>query len=532
MKFNTLLKKTALAAAIATVSFGASAAGTLTVAKPTVLANEIFGNGSETTVIALPEMTFASADITAQPIANESTVKLTLGNEVIFGFNYDDPTAWATQGVVVKVGGVTLDGSNAKVTAGGTSNDNQVTITITDAAAVTDMQNISVSGFKVKNLKALLERQGESSVRSTTAALEVRNNTAGNAPKDFATDDAKDVIIAINGVEFVSTTTQNNRELLNIMNGQENFTIAKGTAAKSDFGVGKDVIELGSLTVKRGVYDTIKASKEDGTLFDLVGQDKLTFKFSADSDLATYAGAGLYLTKEGATCDAATSAQKVSPVINGQAAVFNLTGNDVVLDQSMNLCVAKTGNRIEELQNLTATAEIKEVGDQKGYYNARYTYSEGGPLNFGSIGTNGCTVTLFNLPNVNAADNAFLRFTNTSDYQGKVSATVWSQAGEKLEKETLVLDSLAPHATAILHTNKAQGTNLDNNVVYLGDSLQNFVAKETGRSRIVLQGAFPSCEALGLVRSSNGTLVNMTSTVSSVAGATPAASNNTSNTQN
>ena len=114
MKFNTMLKKTALAAAIATVSFGASAAGTLTVVKPTVLANEIFGTGSETTTIAMPEMKFVSTDITALPVADVSTVKLTLGNVAIFGFNYDDPDKWATQGVVVKVGGVTLDKTNAK----------------------------------------------------------------------------------------------------------------------------------------------------------------------------------------------------------------------------------------------------------------------------------------------------------------------------------------------------------------------------------------------------------------------------------
>lgn len=529
MKINTFLKKTALAAAIATVSFGASAAGTLTVANPTVLANEIFGNGSESTVIAMPEMTFVSTDITAQPIADESTVKLTLGNEVIFGFNYDDPTAWATQGVVVKVGGVTLDETNSKVTAGGTSNDNQVTITITDAVAVTDMQAISVSGFKVKNLKTLLERQGVSSIRSTTAALEVRNNVSGNTPADYATDLAKPVIVAINGVVFDRTSTDGNRELLNITNGQVNFTVAKGALAKNDFGAGQPFVELGSLTVKRGVYNTIQASKEDGTLFDLVGQDELTFNFSADSDLTTYAGTpgtGLYLTKAGATCAAATPAQKVSPTINGQTAVFNLTGNDVVLDQPMNVCVAATGDRIEELKSLSANAEVKP------YYNARYTFSEGGPLNYGSIGTNGCTVTLFNLPNVNAADNAFLRFTNTSDFQGKVNATVWSQSGTKLESETQILDSLAPHATAIFHTNAAQATNLANNTVYLGDDLTTFVAKETGRSRIVLQGAFPSCEALGLVRSSNGTLVNMTSTVSNTAGNIPAEANGTSNTQN
>lgn len=527
MKFNTMLKKTALAAAIATVSFGASAAGTLTVVKPTVLANEIFGTDSETTSIAMPEMKFVSTDITAQPVANVSTVKLTLGNVAIFGFNYDDPDKWATQGVVVKVGGVTLDKTNAKVTAGGTSNDNQVTITITDATAVTNMQDITVSGFKVQKLKTLLERVGDSSIRSTTATLEVRNNTTSNGPADFATAKAEDVIVAINGVVFASTNTDGNREMLNIMNGQTNFTIAKGALAKSDFGAGQSHVALGTLEVNRGVYKTIKASKEDGTLFDLTGSDKLTITFSAESELDSYAGAGLYLAKAGTACGAA--AQKIAPAsIAGQSAVFNLTGNDVTLDQSLAVCVEAKGSRIEELKNLSANAEIAQ-GD---YYNVRYTNSKGGPLPYGSIGASGCTVTLFNLPNVGAKDKGFLRLTNTSAYQGKVSATVWAQNGTKLETETKILDTLAPHATAIFHTNPAQATNLATNQIYLGDSLTDFVAGETGRSRIILQGAFPSCEALGLVRSENGTLVNMTSTVSSTAGAVSAPANNTSNTRN
>ncbi|EBX2782356.1 hypothetical protein DRL78_24600, partial [Salmonella enterica subsp. enterica serovar Hadar] len=33
-----------------------------------------------------------------------------------------------------------------------------------------------------------------------------------------------------------------------------------------------------------------------------------------------------------------------------------------------------------------------------------------------------------------------------------------------------------------------------------------------GRARLVLEGEFPTCEALGLIRSANGTITNMTST--------------------
>lgn len=61
MKINSLVAKTALAAAIAGASFAVSAktidlgvGGT----GPVVLANEIFGNNSNTTIVQLPELVF------------------------------------------------------------------------------------------------------------------------------------------------------------------------------------------------------------------------------------------------------------------------------------------------------------------------------------------------------------------------------------------------------------------------------------------------------------------------------------------
>ena len=140
MKVNSLLIKTTLAAAVASVSFGATAATVnLGVATPVVLANEIFGENSNTTIVQLPELTFTGSDV-GTSTAN-STIKLTLGGQAVFGEVYDDPAGWAAQNIVVNVGGTVLDGSNATVTAGGTRNDNQITIKV---AAGLDLSNIEI----------------------------------------------------------------------------------------------------------------------------------------------------------------------------------------------------------------------------------------------------------------------------------------------------------------------------------------------------------------------------------------------------
>lgn len=514
MKFNSMLTKTALAAAIATVSFGASA-GTMTVATPTVLANEIFGPQSETTIIQMPSMAFTSTTITSLPVNNVSTIKLTLGGDVIFGEVYDDPAKWAAQNIIVTVGGVTLDATNASVSAGGTSNDNQITINIVNGAGM-DLKNINLSGFKVKNLKSSLERVGAGSTRWTTAALEVRNNP-GNTAADFDNTVATNVIASINGVTLTSaangytTAAPTERARINVADEQKKFTTSVGTTSATDFNPGQNSLRLGDLTIQRGLLGTIPASKEDGTLFDFTGSDTLTLALAGTNDLTGYGQ--FYLTTD-ATCTNANKVGTGSAVAANNTSVPLTLTNTAILGTPLQLCAQATGTQRIAEAGIAANLNVK-------YYSVRYTNSEA-TADYGRVLRNGCQVSLFNLPNVNAADNAFIRFTNTSELAGQVNAFVWTEDGRQLDLDKEVFSSLGKHQTVVLHTNAAQ----KGSGVYLGDALPTFGAETTGRARIVLQGAFPSCEALGLVRSSNGTLVNMTSTVYS------GSENNTSNTSN
>lgn len=528
MKFNTLLKKSALAVAIATVSFGASA-GKLEIETPTVLANEIFGAGSETTSIRLPGAVFTSTttDLKITEL-DGTTIKLTLGGAASFAENYQDPEAWAAQGIKVTVGGASVVKSDIADITGGTANDNQITITLKkNDGLAKDLKtekatNIKLEGFKVKNLKSALERKGAGKLEVSTATVEVRQAALfENTPTAVA-------FASINGVALEATPTGYTaavpgRNRIQVDAEQKKFTLATGVAAAGDFNgaAAVNILTLGDVLVERGtvgknkfdISETAEANKESGAPFDFTGGDTVSLTLSSDVPYANY---GKVYVTSATTCDAVT----------GVIAEFSVT-DLAVTSKSVEVPTSKINLDSATPWKLCAvvdgTKRIPEANFDLGlkatYYSARYTESVGA-ADYGKVLRNGCQVTLFNLPNVNAADDAFIRFTNTSLKAGEVNAYVWDESGKQLDLGATVIDSLDKHATVVLHTNAAQqGTG-----VYLGDVLPEFAAS-TGRSRIVLEGAFESCEALGLVRGANGgPLTNMTSTVYS------GGENNTSNT--
>lgn len=540
MKVNSLLIKTALAAAVASVSFGATAATfNLDVPAPTTLANEIFGNGSETTIVQLPTIGFDAAtnggDLAGEvSVAGQSTIKLTLGGATIFGEVYDDPAAWASQNINITVGGTPLDATNATVSAGGTNNDNQITITLTAAGLALD--DIKISGLKVQQLKSSLERQGDRQVRTVNASLEVRqDNSLATSPVDNA---GPTVVIQsidgviLNGAPTGYTAAKPNRARINVADGQLLFTASTGVASAADFNSpGVNVINLGTLTIDRNNQGYAAAfardaGKEDGTLFDFTGGDEISLVLSSAGgvDLRPYGTFQLQDTTStgytGVACDGSGAISGSGSATAAAPGVVDITfNNTAVLAKPHNLCAVKPAANTAVLPEVSLSAELNVD-----YFSARYTESRD-VLDMERVLRNGCQVTLFNLPNVNAADNAFIRFTNTSNLEGQVNAYVWTEDGEQVDVGAEVLSNLDAHATAVFHTNAGQSTG-----VYLGDVLPEF-AETSGRSRIVLQGAFPSCEALGLVRSSNGTLVNMTSTTYSD-GINGLEENGTSNTTN
>lgn len=548
MKVNSLLMKTALAAAVASVSFGATA-GVLQIPNPSILATEVFGdaknnaNESDLTAITLPRVNFyadAGGDLVTKTAGSHlATVKLTLLGAALFAENYQDPNTWAAQGITVSVNGTAVTPADVASVDAGTGNDNTITITLQNSGPLGDQPlnavpgaanpAVSIQGLKVKRLKNQLQTPG---VAEVTVEVRAVNDAAGaalpaeafeNTPATVAFVSTPGVVLAANATSYAA----GNRGYIEVADAQQSFTdpSVPGHRDLFDADLAIGYIDFGTLAISRGKVAADRpganqeAGKETGTKFDFTGADKLTLSVTGDAALAAY---GLEL-RTNACSNAGTPGGLVAAgVVTAAApntATFNVNTADVNLDATTNwnLCGAATvtgTERIPQLSSLNANFKVE-------YGNVRYGESTGS-ADYGSVVRNGCQVTLFNLPNVNAQDKAMIRLTNTSDKDGQVNAFVWTEDGQQLDIDAELTSSLVAHGTELFHTNP----NLANGV-YLGDVLPQFAAEEGGRGRIVLQGAFPSCEALGLVRSPNGTLTNMTSTTNS-SGFT-AGTSNTSN---
>ena len=318
MKVQSVLKKTVLATALAAVAAGASfsaIAGTVAVT-PAVIAEDIFGTASESTAVALPTIKFTSTTL-GSSVVDESTIKLTMGDDVVFAESYDATANWATQGVVITVGGTLLTPTNSSVTAGGTANNNQITITLKVAGL--DLKDVQVTGLKVKNLTQYL---AANTARKVTAAVEVRANAIGDKGADIDTAPASVVIVSAPGIVLNKDLTPLAHADGRVKISADDVTARKLFTDPTGGVTPQPFIDFGTITIDRGTYqgpvtaavgEVVK--KEDNTLFDLVGSDDITLNLKGSADLQGY---GSFKLIEGtAACTAGTSVFTGGPVAAG-----------------------------------------------------------------------------------------------------------------------------------------------------------------------------------------------------------------------
>lgn len=527
---KNIFQKSALALTIATLSAGVFAADLdyTGAGSEVVLANEVFGTGSQETLVAIPSVTF---QVTAPAIvaAQVYTVKYTLNKGAVFGEDLSSLDKWEDAGVVlsfettagvIAVGGVGAGNTvlNADVTSitvdqGGAIGDNTVTFKITAAANHTFVESV-VAQFRTKGLTSALAR----GVANPTVSLgaEFRNVTTSATD----TDTALVVFRSQDGVELDTTEVTDYddgvvglRARIDVADIEQSFTGDQagntGTGAAQDFDETDNVsfVDLGNLFVNRTTVDAGfgggLAKKENGDDFDFNGSDEIFVTINSTQVLDAYDT--VYLRPGAASaCDDTVvgSDFDVNPATGSMSAEIDLSGETTVeLEAGYRVCAIASGDTVIPESSFSAALNVE-------YFNPRYTNSED-TLAYGAILRNGCQITLFNLPNVNAADDAFLRITNVSEKPGAVRVSVWPETGgaSTIDTNTVVVDNLAAHATAVLHTAADQTTG-----VFLGSKLPTYGAVTTGRHRIVIQGAFPACEGMGLVRTPSGVLTNMTST--------------------
>lgn len=520
------LQKSALALAVAAVASGAFA-GTLDYTaggNEIVLANEVFGTGSEETLVAIPDVTFA-VDLVPGAILNtqQYTIKFTLNKDAVFGEDLSSFDKWEDAGVilqfettagVINVGGVgagntVLNANVGSITVdqGGAIGDNTVTFLITAAA---DHQFIEarVAQFRTKRLTSALARGIANP--SVSLGAEFRNVTTADTDTDtalviFRSQDG----VALDRDVLTSYVGAGGRSRIAVASNELLFTNTTGAAASADFTETDDItyVDFGNLYVVRtdvpAGFGGGLVKKENGDDFDFNGSDSIVVTISSTEVMNSFSR--VYLRPgSGSACTGAVAGTDfdVAPTAGATSIDIDLTGETTVeLGAGYRLCAIAKGTAGNPIPESRWTAELNVD-----YFNPRYTDSQD-ELDYEEILRNGCSVTLFNVPNAGAQDDAFIRLTNISGNPGAVRAFMWTQDGEQIDVGSELTASLDAHATVVLHTAAEQATG-----VFLGDVMPEYGALTSGRHRIVLQGAFPACEALGLIRTPSGVLTNMTST--------------------
>lgn len=543
---KNFVQKSTLALAIAAASSGVMAGdldrtsgvapgGTSAI----VLANEVFGSGSEDTLVAIPDVTFAvdAADgVTAA--SNLITIKFTLDSGAVFGEDLSSLDKWEDAGVTLVfrsadgaadlvVGGVGAGNttglgaigaasgySAVAVTQGGAIGDNTVTFQLTVNDSVL-FDEVDVEGFKVKNLTAALER----GVANPAVKLgaEYRNLNTGLTDTDVALT----ILSSKDGVELEADTVSDYddavvglRARIDVADTELSFTgdsagVNVGSNAGQDFDETDNVSHayLGEIAVVRTQYSdntatAVNVKKEDANDFDFNGSDTILVTLTSTSPLSSYSS--VYLRTDSGdgvdNCDGSpTGADFLGSISSdGLTATVNLTGESTTaLGVGYDVCLVASGTAGVPESTFTAALNVE-------YFNPRYTNSDD-TLSYGSLLRNGCQVTLFNMPNPTSGDKAFVRLTNVSELPGAVRGYIWTEDGQQIDLNSELTPSLAAHATAVYSTDSSHPG-------YIGTAMTDFAAVTSGRHRLVLQGAFPACEALGLIRTPAGVLTNMTST--------------------
>lgn len=539
---KNIFQKSAMAIAVASLSVSAFAANWTGSDDEIVLANEVFGAGSEATLVATPKVVFNVTNGGSIADGETGTIKFTLNETAVFGENLSLISNWEASNATLEFtfnGGLVLNSANSYsdsgvtvvVDQGGEVDDNTVTFIIanTSGSAVT-LESVEVEQFRTKNLTAPLAR-GVGKVVQFGAEFRNENGLTDTTP-------ALTIFRSQNGVELTTTEVTNyegtpgKRARIDVADTEFSFTgdgtpnagsVGSGAAQDFDESDNELYVDLGNLSVSRTTIDspTNFVKKENGDYFDFNGSDKINVTISSDKNLDAYSS--IYLrTGPGAACGAVTNADfSASPDSGDNSVTISLTGETTVdLEAGYRLCAVAKGDVAIPESSFSAALHVE-------YFNPRYVESVA-TLEYGQILRNGCSVTLFNLPTTSVGDDAYIRLTNVSEKPGAVRASVWTEDGEQIDIGAQLVDTLEAHATVVLHTNEGQG-----NGVFLGDVLEDYSALTSGRHRIQLQGAFPACEAMGLIRTPAGVLVNMTSTTYSGDGSRLGSfTNGTSNTSN
>ncbi|MEL7939857.1 hypothetical protein [Pseudomonas delhiensis] len=503
------------------------------------IAQEVFGNLSETTQFDLPDLKYAIDLAKADKVDVGHTVKLTLDRTVAQFANTITPnqiqigTLPAGEGFAITSGtgvntlSLTLDSAGAAEIAkavaessiihfnfrtNNTSNEQPARVDRLRAALQGDVTFLSQSNVDMLD-DPLNERRFNVTV---SAQLDTTTGPNGGDAKNNDSAPPLMVFTSLPAVywDVLNVNTWGQYQVLHsldLANQDKSFdtSVSAQPELTDPTNYGVNYARLGS--VRLGVNQDVL--NEDGrNVFGFNGSDKLSSyvsgNFSGIDSVGLTSGTCQAFADGSAAAAHSWSAADIlaNTGANGVARLpLSLVNGDV--NQTYNICVKSNGVDPMVAQQSFAVGPLSiDFG------NVRYVdrVINGGEIDH--FWKSSCVASLFNLPAANNADAFFIRLTNTSDSgrSGKVRGVLFDQNGKRYPEvgSAYIVDQsgkevLQAHETGVYSVEQVASAFGVNGNDWNGVG---------GRARLVIEGEFPTCEALGLIRTPNGTLVNMTST--------------------
>jgi hypothetical protein len=515
-----------------------SGAGMESAAANITLAQEIFGNKSEETTFELPSIHYSINPAKAAKAKSGHTIKLTLGRTVARFAKAVTPNQ-------VQIAGLPA-GEGFTITTGTGATDNVLELRLNPegAKAIAEKQgvtfyfrtpsNLDNSPAKVVNLRAPL--QGDASfvagawnpkvgllddplneLRFAVTVSAQFDTTTGPNRGDAADNDSAQPLTIFTSLPAVYWDVLNtnqygqNRVLhpLDLNNQDRTFdTSVAGSGANEAF-YGSNYARLGA--VRLGINKDV-LNEGGRTVFGFAGGDKVTSTLSGNFKGISNVGLTTQTCEEFATAPGTSAkhwdAAAIRAATDGQGSTtLKVQFDNANVNQVYNVCVKSSGTApMQALQHF-------DVGDLKvDFENIRYVDRTIPGNRLDEFWKNSCVASLFNLPSASVSDQFFIRLTNTSDdgRDGKVRGVLYDQNGKRYPAtgssyltDSAGKTSLKAHETGVYTVAEVASA--------FGVDGANWNGVN-GRARLVLEGEFPTCEALGLIRSANGTITNMTST--------------------
>lgn len=466
-----MLKKSLLAASIASVVSVGAMAGTWTATSGAPdFADDLFGSGSDVTVLTVPEASYAMA---ATPGAGSA-------------FNITYTLTGATWGADLVSGDLTYGAGNGGAVSitlveDGLDEDSTATFRVDVSASINsaDTFNLAYSlddfgGSSAKLAVSLVDGLG--AVDTAGSATTVADTVDATVGTDAAAADLT-IDVATNSAQFITGSTNFNTAVLGSVSFADNAAVVADNVAVWDSTAGVDA--TGGL---------------DGAALVVTGDFAAAVGTDADDNTATADGAWLDLDDSG-TYDAGEEAT----TLTATSATWDLSAADAT--------TVMNGATFDVYMDVDGVTSMSESGYTSSITldRAESTYiDEAFAGTFANTAKNGDTVDLDLILTPNGVFSNFIRITNKSSVAGDVFVTVFNDVGDSVSINLSDIDGQDSDAlvgngsTSLINVNDLYAAAQVEDPTFATDATAN-------KLRVRIEGEFGDIEAQNLSLATDNT---------------------------